>query len=396
MRKFKVKIKEFLPNIQTRDMLIDMYNKIKSFKSIKTNNDKFAKKILQLELHSLRNSYRYDYATKFYHVTVSLGPHKQDKLFSWYPESADINILKNELMTRLRGDRDARKRLEYTDRSFNGVQYATVGGTFTGTNSVINLMGSDEYKNRIFKAKKPYDKNKYVGVELELVCSVDRNRLNELFQEAKLSGFVYVKHDGSIHVENPGEYEHEVTLIAKQDSIFNIIERVCSVLNSSEVRAYVNNSCGLHVHLDMRNRNSSICYSNLVMCLPILSSMVPKNRVESEHARRYCGLNKYNTLDEELETRNRYRAINAQSLTTHKTLEVRLHSGSTNVKKIKNWIRLLIAIVEKPDAVNEKVTIDTLPLYFNVDGELVNYINKRINKFQTIDVTTKQDNIDVA
>ena len=43
---------------------------------------------------------------------------------------------------------------------------------------------------------------------------------------------------------------------------------------------------------------------------------------------------------------DRYYMINGTALKKYKTIEVRLHSGTTNFNKIKNWVELLKGIVK--------------------------------------------------
>jgi Putative amidoligase enzyme len=64
--------------------------------------------------------------------------------------------------------------------------------------------------------------------------------------------------------------------------------------------------------------------------------MVPKSRTRENT---YCKLNPAG----ELNPNDRYYAINWCSWCEHKTIEVRLHSGTTSAEKIKNWVEILDA-----------------------------------------------------
>jgi hypothetical protein len=69
----------------------------------------------------------------------------------------------------------------------------------------------------------------------------------------------------------------------------------------------------------------------------LLSGLVPKTR----RSNTYCS-KKMNSID----SGDRYAAINLAAFKKHKTIEIRLHSGSTNFQKISNWALLLQKIKE--------------------------------------------------
>jgi hypothetical protein len=62
---------------------------------------------------------------------------------------------------------------------------------------------------------------------------------------------------------------------------------------------------------------------------------------------------------------DRYRAVNIRSFETHKTLEVRLHSGTVDYTKVLAWVRLcelLLALRRKPKDADCLGTLAQLPL----------------------------------
>ncbi len=426
-RKFKLKIEEVNAFPEDQEKVIRNFKHIKELHSLsKKVKDKVLHDIFQREIQDVRQNLLDKYARKFFKVIVSLGPHKMEEFFPQYPVIEDIVDLKNQMLANLSKNREQRKEMKHCKREFNGMRYEMVGEeentgllswserqkpkqeitimpnlkgngrVFKKPGTVLKLVDSPEYASRITRAKKPYDKSNYVGVELELICKANREVLNELFIRNKLAGLVYVKGDSSIARENSDEQTHEVTIIGKQQNINDVINRVCKVLNSKEVGAYVNNSCGLHVHLDMRNRDPKMCYMNLYKALPVLAGMVPANRTKDN---KYCRLNTHGNFDDKSMGNydRRYQAINPVAYESHKTLEIRLHSGSLNATKINNWINILLAVISKegvteyPAALTAHDMINT----FGISDELVNYINKRTDKFKK-DVSTKQDHYDDA
>jgi hypothetical protein len=434
-RNFKLTIREHNMIPEDKQKVIKGYKHVDELRSIaKKVKDKAILNLLQEEISDVRKYLLGEYASKFYKATISLGPHKKEQFFAYYPSVDELNYLKNDLVESLSKDRKDRKVIRTTVREFNGmryvmngnreyedlddrprmpriaptrvgtVEYATEptktqapkkenkilptlkgnGRVFSEPGSILKLVDSEEYANRITRPKRPYDKSNYVGVELELICKVDRQRLNDLFVKHKLAGLVYVKYDGSIQVENGGEQTHEVTIIGKQEMINDVVNRVCKVLNDEKVGAYVNNSCGLHVHLDMRKRDHKLCYLNLYKALPVLAAMVPINRTQNNI---YCMLNRsgeFDNIEKMDRTTRRRQAINPVAFDDHGTIEVRLHSGSLNATKINNWINILTAIVDKKEVATTSERISTpedMRLAFGISESLVAYIKQRTEKF---------------
>lgn len=169
---------------------------------------------------------------------------------------------------------------------------------------------------------------------------------------------------------------HELRVIAGSKQYREIIERVCKVLVEDN-GATVNSTCGLHVHLDMRNRDVNKAYHNLFTCQDLLYSMVPAARRRSS----YCRPNTERKFSDADATR--YLGINCQAYNEHKTLEVRLHSGTVNAEKISNWVELLQAIVDCPVMLTKShlISWNKFQRALNLRPDLIKYIQKRIEKF---------------
>lgn len=437
-RKFKLKITEYNMKREDREVIINKHKHIEDLqtqiKKVSSKTEKRLHEVLKIEIQNTRFELMDNYAHKFYNVTVMLGPHKEEKLLPYYPSTDDINMVKASLTARLSKDRAEKKRLNVFNKEFNGIQYKMVGANhaakyaapsfsrefsldpqpqsrpvvkevkpkimagligsgnvFAEPNTMLKYMDGPGYAARIRKAKVPYDKSNYVGVEIELICKVSREVLDGLFVAARLASHVHIKTDSSIRQEKDNEITHEITLIGKQQDINNIITRVCAVLNSKEVGAYVNDSCGLHVHIDMRHRTYPVCFRNFVHALPVLAAMVPAGRTQSQ----YCKLNKYSEYDSP-ECGDRRHAINPVSFRDHKTLEIRLHSGSTNAVKLNNWVNILTAIADKVESHTTRIELpDDMRNVFGVDSKLVEYMKTRIDKFKNNKaINTKDDHFD--
>lgn len=145
---------------------------------------------------------------------------------------------------------------------------------------------------------------------------------------------------------------------------------ICRALNAKD-NAYVDNTCGLHIHLDMNDiyRNAQVIQKILVfhwLYEPVIMSFLPANRraniytqslkndyqlkgLTANHSlsslsnywyKKTRRLNRYN------KKHTRYHGINMHSLFEQGHMEIRYHSGTTNAKKIFNWINLHTRIVD--------------------------------------------------
>jgi hypothetical protein len=183
----------------------------------------------------------------------------------------------------------------------------------------------------------------YLGVEIECIISRDDEQsLVDDIMAARLNG-IRVGGDASINPENSCENDEEefdcgehlrlvieVRVLTRIDDMSNL-EAVCKLLK--KYGASVNKSCGLHVHIDARSFTSSrFIVNRLAKALPLLKGMVPKSRLDN----RYC--------IEDIGRSSRYAKINPLAYSEHKTVEVRMHSGSTDFEKIKSWCQVLHSI----------------------------------------------------
>jgi hypothetical protein len=205
-------------------------------------------------------------------------------------------------------------------------------------------------------------------------------QLGKYIEKQKIK-YVSVKGDGSINAED-GYFGAELTILFKR-SDRSTLKRLCDVLN--KIGAKVNKSCGLHVHLDQRDiigvanisdidtRELKRRAYNLDRALPYLSKIVPKSRLNNT----YCQLS-VGTLKG-----GRYHAVNLSAFNKYQTIEVRLHSSTTDYEKINNWIDILLTIMytkEKPALF--ATSLDALCMLYNIPERLIEYMEKRENKFK--------------
>lgn len=227
----------------------------------------------------------------------------------------------------------------------------------------------------VFTAKSPRTNERHIGIELEFISSSERTQLGNMLLESGLGEYVHLKADGSIRIDKDGYHAHELSACIPESERKVIISKIAETL--SKANSLINKSCGFHVHLDMRNRDRSKAFSNLVSAQSVFYAMNPKSRKENN----YCKKTMSKDLDKERKG-SRYKGVNAAALSKYGTLEIRIHSGTVDGVKINNWVDLLISVADA-DAPFKRAprTIDSFCKGYNISSELRSYIIERIRKF---------------
>jgi hypothetical protein len=180
------------------------------------------------------------------------------------------------------------------------------------------------------RSKCPKDGAEYVGVEIECILPSETDT-SPLMPFAK---WINIGTDGSIQCKDTEEGK-EIRVCIKREEIRTVIPGIMGALNS--MRARVNKSCGLHVHLDQRHNTAPhLTFHKLVRSLGLLYTVVPKSRRENTFCKRNRGTS--------FATNDRYKAINSLAFHRHSTLEVRLFGGTLSAEKVINWVETLEAI----------------------------------------------------
>jgi hypothetical protein len=123
--------------------------------------------------------------------------------------------------------------------------------------------------------------------------------------------------------------------------------------------AYVNESCGLHVHVgaqDLDAQDAKAICSRYKKYQPTIDKFFIANRREGRNS--YCiGVDsvvdicnqqrRSNTIrDIANMINNRYHAVNLCAYTKHGTIEFRQHHGTLNAAEITNWVCFILGFVE--------------------------------------------------
>ena len=82
----------------------------------------------------------------------------------------------------------------------------------------------------------------------------------------------------------------------------------------------------------------------------------------------------------------RYYFVNLHSIWYHNTIEIRLHSGTTNFNKIKNWIlinrKFIDWLMKTETTIGDVKKLNEVKFSKIMGKGLTNYMNKRIELFK--------------
>lgn len=222
------------------------------------------------------------------------------------------------------------------------------------------------------RAKKPNGNENHIGIEIEFLSKNHREFICDRLFEAGMGKYVHIHDDGSLRAEGEFKFAHEMNILVKQSEYHKVVNKICEVLNG-KCGVNVNLTCGLHVHIDMRNRDVNKCFHNLVSMQQFLYAMLPAARRSSKYS--------YPVKGTKIQKRERYHGVNAEAFAKYQTLELRMHCGTTQGKKINNWIALLLAMCDAPQTTFVPVSLADLQECITIDKPLLDYVTARIAKF---------------
>ena len=173
----------------------------------------------------------------------------------------------------------------------------------------------------------------------------------------------------------------------------NSLKKVCDVIN--EAGAQVNKSCGLHVHFGAKDFTIAQwvrIIRNYGAIEEIIDSFMPQSRRynDNQYCRSIRAIAESHTLINATDmtdiydafNSDRYRKVNVMAYRGHRTIEFRHHSGTTDFKKIENWINFLRNLIEysiNNETIISASSIDEIPFltaaqkrYFNERRETLN------------------------
>lgn len=224
-----------------------------------------------------------------------------------------------------------------------------------------------------------YTFNRNFGVEIE-AYNCTRERLASELRSAGISvqveGYNHTDHsdhwklvtDSSLHGNNTFEL---VSPILHGEAGIDELEKVCWVLELCDVK--VNDSCGLHIHMDVHDftmdtwRNLAVTYKRLE---PVIDAFMPGSRRNNRYCKPLSGISE--TAITRAQTINdlrrvfhsdRYHKVNLEAYARHCTVEFRQHGGSTNFTKMSAWIHFIEKMITFAQAgtVQPRTTLENIP-----------------------------------
>ncbi len=263
--------------------------------------------------------------------------------------------------------------------SVDSQQLKRIGLTRTEPGLFSKLADVNRLK-KWFEYKAPLSSDKHVGVELEGILGLSRNNFAKILNKKypELINNVNIKDDGSIKNFNNNEYPVEFCLIDHETKIGESLKKLLSLAIEHKFR--VNETCGLHVHLDMRTRDHKKAFANLYSFQNFLYKLTSHKRKSNK----FCKPIRVKNTDNYLASRSyafggdvRYKGINMNAFRDHKTIEIRIHAGCSDIERIESWINLLVKIVDAKD-IPKKVSTSARKLkqLLNLDEKELNYIKK--------------------
>ena len=195
------------------------------------------------------------------------------------------------------------------------------------------------------------DKSNYVGIELEFIISQGNiNKLEILLMNYNLLNKVTLTDDSSIDYDYYANLEGmEIRVLDTETNIKNTMKQVIKILKLCGVE--VNSSCGLHVHMDARNRNKTKLFDNFIMCQEYLYSLVSRSRKDND----YCAYRSIFGGKAENNLTEHYYGVSKSSQCN--TIEIRMHESTLNLKKINRWLDLLIVIANRKTKLKRNLQI---------------------------------------
>lgn len=247
---------------------------------------------------------------------------------------------------------------------------------------------------------KPMTKQNYIGIEIEFFCNKEEEQIEKsLDRYLKTCESFDLADDGSIEppdvsyrdkCKGISEYNtYELRLLIKEKNVHNVMQELN--LAFKEIKPRVNKTCGLHVHIDARNRNRELMFHNLVSCQDMFIRMQPGHRKENE----YCERNSKKEFQfppsqnsyyfEEYDNDQRHSVVNGHSYQKHETIEVRIHAGCVNPEQIGSWVEVLLEIVNQPKKLSADIKYfkDFKKHVSTGNKRALDYVQKRSRWFGT-------------
>jgi len=243
---------------------------------------------------------------------------------------------------------------------------------------------------------KPNTSKPWVSVEIECFFISSYKRGQDYFDwfkvvasavgKAGLKNFVRLKDDGSIEPHRDGSRDLdwegtgiEVVVSAPESKIFDVLEKVCVILNT--LGAKTNRSCGLHVHLDHRlevNRNPLFSYNNLFYIQDLMFKISKPHRKNCGYCDKVSSNNLFSSDWGDYQD-NRHCSINSSAMGCHQTIEVRVFHGTTDFEEISHFIKLVLGAISLKSPLKSKIKASNVNLLKSVPISTRRFISSKLS-----------------
>lgn len=304
-----------------------------------------------------------------------VGTHLKSKIKkTWNKPESDFNkeSLAKEIISALSEERNKKRKVKVESKTYDGASFGLIGGVHPhGESGAILQIGKNTTANDPFKDKLPkLSKTNYIGVELEFndgVLGETTKTIAEALKSAGLAKFVCVGTDSSCGFE--------VRCLFNETNFEGTLRDILSILNNKGFK--VDQRCGAHIHLDMRNRDVKVCYENMFKAQDFLRQFLSQTRLGNTY---YHKQNTKDKFEDQAALKDRYHSINADSYKKYKTLEIRMHQGTLDPGELIPWIKLLTKIVNRKEVLNlPKIdTLEVATTELEIETELVKEIETRL------------------
>lgn len=233
------------------------------------------------------------------------------------------------------------------------------------------------------------------GVEIE--CNVNRGAIRTA---AESTGMQY-EYQGYNHNDGHAYFKFVTDASVRGEDAIECVSPVLKGTNGkaslrnalhtlNQAGASVNRSCGLHVHIgasDLTPEQYANVFINYFHLEVLIDSFMANSRRRSHN--QYCkSLRDHNELVDchSIEDvrmvlhRDRYHKVNPMSYDRHKTIEFRQHQGSTDYRKISNWVSFcgkLVKWSKKNRLTTDITTVDEIPFLTATEKR---FFKQRINE----------------
>lgn len=309
-----------------------------------------------------------------------------------YHVKPSYRVLKEDITQRKSRLRSRIRSLRASNREF------TIEGVRSAAGHFVRVFNRKKYAS-LYDSKNPDDARTHIAVEMECLSKLEHADLAVIIVDTcgtDVARYVTIKGDGSLRSIPDSNFDvpTELVVCCPRDQFEKVIQKLCAAI-APHVR--VNKTCGLHVHFDMRNRSlfyndeeraqgvgygfdspkSEAAYKRLYLAQSILINMQPVSRRNNG----YCKRNNTSNAFDARRNGNRYKVINMQALSRHRTIEVRVHSGTVDAVKILSWIRILEHIMAMPNEALPQRAISSLKR-LGLPQDLHDYAASRIALFK--------------